>query len=95
MVRKKSGKSQGVLFPTKSGHPQKGTTCDFMISSKMCLILKEFSTEGENSFCQELILINPIALRKTKIVYNFGLSECNRVKKGDIKKNKENHFPSI
>ena len=23
---------------------------------------------------------NPIALRKTKIVYNFGLSECNRVK---------------
>ena len=25
--------------------------------------------------------INPIALRKAKIVYNFGLSECNRVKK--------------
>ena len=25
-------------------------------------------------------LINPIALRKAKIVYNFGLSECNRVK---------------
>ena len=24
---------------------------------------------------------NPIALRKVKIVYNFGLSECNRVKK--------------
>ena len=24
---------------------------------------------------------NPIALRKTKIAYNFGLSECNRVKK--------------
>ena len=23
---------------------------------------------------------NPIALRKTKIVYNFGLSECSRVK---------------
>ena len=23
--------------------------------------------------------INPIALRKTKIVYNFGLSECSRV----------------
>ena len=22
---------------------------------------------------------NPIALRKAKIVYNFGLSECNRV----------------
>ena len=24
--------------------------------------------------------INPIALRKAKIVYNFGLSECNRIK---------------
>ena len=24
--------------------------------------------------------LNPTALRKTKIVYNFGLSECNRVK---------------
>ena len=24
--------------------------------------------------------INPIALRKVKIAYNFGLSECNRVK---------------
>ena len=24
--------------------------------------------------------INPIALRKAKIVYNFGLFECNRVK---------------
>ena len=26
--------------------------------------------------------LNPIALRKAKIVYNFGLSECNRVKEG-------------
>ena len=26
------------------------------------------------------LLINPIALRKARIVYNFGLSECNRVK---------------
>ena len=26
------------------------------------------------------ILFNPIALRKTKIAYNFGLSECNKVK---------------
>ena len=23
---------------------------------------------------------NPVALRKAKIVYNFGLSDCNRVK---------------
>ena len=25
-------------------------------------------------------LFNPIALRNAKIVYNFGLSECNKVK---------------
>ena len=25
-------------------------------------------------------MFNPITLRKAKIVYNFGLSECNRVK---------------
>ena len=25
---------------------------------------------------------NSIALRKAKIVYNFGLTECNRIKKG-------------
>ena len=25
-------------------------------------------------------LLNPIALRKAKIMYNFGLSECSRVK---------------
>ena len=24
-------------------------------------------------------VLNPITLKKTKIVYNFGLSECNRV----------------
>ena len=26
------------------------------------------------------MLFNPIALRKAKIVCNFGLSECNRIK---------------
>ena len=26
------------------------------------------------------VAINPFALRKAKIAYNFGLSECNRVK---------------
>ena len=25
------------------------------------------------------LMVNPISLRKAKIVYNFGLSECNRV----------------
>ena len=28
-----------------------------------------------------MCVFNPIALRKTKIAYNFGLSECNRVKR--------------
>ena len=28
--------------------------------------------------------MNPIALRKAKIVYSFGLSECNRVKRKTI-----------
>ena len=27
---------------------------------------------------------NPIALKKAKIVYNFGLSECNRVKQSFV-----------
>ena len=30
--------------------------------------------------CHGFIDFNPIALRKAKIVYNFGLSVCNRVK---------------
>ena len=28
-----------------------------------------------------LLCLNPIALRKDKIEYNFGISECNRVKR--------------
>ena len=28
--------------------------------------------------------INPVAHRKAKIIYNFGLSECNRVKRKTI-----------
>ena len=28
-----------------------------------------------------MLTLNPTALRKAKIAYNFGLSECNRVKK--------------
>ena len=37
--------------------------------------------------------INPTALRKAKIVYNFGLSECNRVKQKDKwLGNKKKHY---
>ena len=32
-----------------------------------------------NHYLQSLYMLNPTALRKAKIVYNFGLSECNRV----------------
>ena len=30
-----------------------------------------------------MMYVHPIALRKAKIVNNFGLSECNRVKEAD------------
>ena len=42
------------------------------------MILTE--TQFSNSFSFNILFINLIALRKTKIVYNLGLSECNRVK---------------
>ena len=50
------------------------------------LLKKEFSPLRQCSlrfFALRLGLIsfNPVALRKAKIVCNFGLSECNRVKK--------------
>ena len=34
----------------------------------------------DEAFLKGGILYKPIALRKATIVYNFGLSECNRVK---------------
>ena len=44
------------------------------------------------SLCLNEIFVNedrfdriPIALRKAKIVYNFGLSECSRVKRHSLK----------
>ena len=43
-----------------------------------------YSAVGHEAFSLKSLKIsqnfNPIALRKAKIVYNFGLSECNRVK---------------
>ena len=38
-----------------------------------------------------LLCFNPVALRKAKIIYNFGLSECNRVNIGIPKKD----FPFV
>ena len=41
------------------------------------LLLHIGHTQDQQIMC--LYHINPIALRKVKIAYNFGLSECNRV----------------
>ena len=38
---------------------------------------------------KKILNFNPIALRKAKTVYNFGLSECNRVKFVLFKNNKD------
>ena len=35
-----------------------------------------------------MYVLDPIALRKAKIVYSFGLYECNRVKDGFCKNSK-------
>ena len=43
---------------------------------KKCSVLLKQVVKITNLF----ELLKPIALRKAKIVYNFGLSECNRVK---------------
>ena len=40
----------------------------------------DISQSYEFSLKMGLPLLNPIALKKAKIVYNFGLSECNKVK---------------
>ena len=42
-------------------------------------------TTSRSMWCEPWLILalsflNPIALRKAKIVYNFGLSECSRVK---------------
>ena len=42
--------------------------------------MKLFTKKG-NDHAFEKSLFTPVALKKAKIAYNFGLSECNRVKK--------------
>ena len=39
-----------------------------------------YNTVGQTIDSLLIRIFNPIAVRKAKIVYNFGLSECNRVK---------------
>ena len=45
-----------------------------------CLELQFPSTEGPGTALSLTVSINPIALRKAKIVCNFGLFKCNRIK---------------
>ena len=46
----------------------------------MDIVLREAYLTHFCHLCQRGSSLNPIATRKAKIVYNFGLSECNRVK---------------
>ena len=43
----------------------------------------------------KIIQFNPTALRKAKIVYDFGLSECGRVKKFSVRMQKIKSLPSL
>ena len=56
-------------------YPHFSTT--FTWGNHFCVFL--FVSLGHETLPNESIF-NPIALRKAKIVYNSGLSECNRVK---------------
>ena len=51
----------------------------FMRSNSATFILA--TLYNEDQLLNKIHSFNPIALRKAKIVYNFGLSECNRVKR--------------
>ena len=45
---------------------------------------KEFTPDKILTVIVQPCLYNPIAFRKAKIAYNFGLSECNRVNETTI-----------
>ena len=67
-----------------SGYP---TYPDFLPYPKLLFpFWSNFSSEKENGkqgvhFERFFLLHEPIALRQAKTVYNFGLSQCNRVKR--------------
>ena len=49
--------------------------------SKRFKLFEPYTCTTFSFFCT--FIVNPIALRKAKIVYNFGLSQCNRVKEAN------------
>ena len=66
-----------LVKPANAKHTMhKGNKPDMTVP-KDCDITYQVQLDNKTSM---FWLLNPIALRKAKIVYNFGLSECNRVK---------------
>ena len=57
--------------------PGDGLHISILLTVRSCIIM---NCGYMYVFCMSKILFNPVALRKAKIAYNFGLSECNRVK---------------
>ena len=53
---------------------------DFSKQFECCILALHIFTRLLYNEYLNRTAFNPIALRKTKIAYNFGLSECNRVK---------------
>ena len=65
-------RSDGVSLP-KTIPKNLNLSCE---TETFGIVMKE-----KNLSCYQINMVfYPIALRKAKIVYNFGLSECNRVK---------------
>ena len=73
-------------YSLKSHFPFKNDVNKFFIHNKVGFsgdffdIFSYFTSETYIVVSLYTCPLNPIALRKAKIVYNFGLSECNRVK---------------
>ena len=59
-----------------ASHCQANCCTDFVQIGDSVLVTNNNSIYKFNHFLD----VNPIALRKAKIVHDFGLSECNRVK---------------
>ena len=60
-----------------------------IFSAVYILLLSAFTF---SSVMQLFLFFNPIALRKAKIAYNFGLSECNRVNNRGFNNSRMNYM---
>ena len=50
-----------------------------MVSTWFSCKKQSYAYDQNELLCPTIFVLNPFALRKAKIVYNFGLSESNRV----------------